>query len=87
MAASNRGFGCLNPNCPGDCRTSWLAQRRTLSPTFTWHEPGFEPTTWRPLVQWVARGDPSKGAYRALCTRCAKSWLFSNTGSSVSSED
>ena len=29
----------------------------------------------------------SKGAYRALCTRCAKSWLFSTTGSSVSSED
>ena len=28
-----------------------------------------------------------KGAYRALCTRCAKSWLFSTTGSSVSSED
>ena len=27
------------------------------------------------------------GAYRALCTRCAKSWLFSTTGSSVSSED
>ena len=29
----------------------------------------------------------SKGAYRALCARCAKSWLFSTTGSSVSSED
>ena len=28
-----------------------------------------------------------QGAYRALCTRCAKSWLFSTTGSSVSSED
>ena len=27
------------------------------------------------------------GAYRALCARCAKSWLFSTTGSSVSSED
>ena len=27
------------------------------------------------------------GAYRALCTRCAKSWLFSTTGSLVSSED
>ena len=26
-------------------------------------------------------------AVRALCTRCAKSWLFSTTGSSVSSED
>ena len=28
-----------------------------------------------------------EGAYRALCTRCAKSWPFSTTGSSVSSED
>ena len=28
-----------------------------------------------------------KGAYRALCVRCVKSWLFSTTGSSVSSED
>ena len=28
-----------------------------------------------------------KGAYRALCARCAKSWLFSTTGSLVSSED
>ena len=28
-----------------------------------------------------------QGAYRALCGRCAKSWLFSTTGSSVSSED
>ena len=27
------------------------------------------------------------GAYRALCARCAKSWLFSTTGSSISSED
>ena len=27
------------------------------------------------------------GAYRALCARCAKSWLFSTTGGSVSSED
>ena len=27
------------------------------------------------------------GAYRALCARCAKSWLFSTTGSSVLSED
>ena len=27
------------------------------------------------------------GVYRALCARCAKSWLFSTTGSSVSSED
>ena len=26
-------------------------------------------------------------AVRALCTRCAKSWMFSTTGSSVSSED
>ena len=26
-------------------------------------------------------------AVRALCTRCAKSWLFSTTGSSVSSQD
>ena len=33
------------------------------------------------LTQWP------KGAYRALCARCAKSWLFSTTGSSVSSED
>ena len=29
----------------------------------------------------------AKGAYRALCARCAKSWLFSTAGSSVSSED
>ena len=35
----------------------------------------------------AARGKQSKGAYRALCVRCAKSWLFSTTGSSVSSED
>ena len=27
------------------------------------------------------------GAYCALCGRCAKSWLFSTTGSSVSSKD
>ena len=26
-------------------------------------------------------------AVRALCARCAKSWPFSTTGSSVSSED
>ena len=26
-------------------------------------------------------------AVHALCARCAKSWLFSTTGSSVSSED
>ena len=32
-------------------------------------------------------GPPPRGAYRALCTRCAKSWPFSTTGSSVSSED
>ena len=29
----------------------------------------------------------SRGAYRALCARCVKSWLFSTTGSSVSLED
>ena len=29
----------------------------------------------------------AEGAYRALCARCAKSWPFSTTGSSVSSED
>ena len=27
------------------------------------------------------------GAVRALCTRCAKSWPYSTTGSSVSSKD
>ena len=32
-------------------------------------------------------GYAPKGAYRALCARCAKSWPFSTTGSSVSSED
>ena len=31
--------------------------------------------------------DRFRGAYHALCARCAKSWLFSTTGSSVSSED
>ena len=36
MAAGNQRFGCSNPSCPGDCRTSWPAQRRTLSPTITW---------------------------------------------------
>ena len=46
MAAGNQHFGCSKPSCLGDCRTSWPAQGRTLSPTFTWHEPGFEQTTW-----------------------------------------
>ena len=35
------------------------------------------------LVEVVVEAE---GAYRALCARCAKSWLFSTTGSSVSSE-
>ena len=35
---------------------------------------------------WAIPGD-CKGAYRTLCARCAKSWLFSTAGSSVSSED
>ena len=26
MAAGNQRFGCWNPSCPGDCRTSWPAQ-------------------------------------------------------------
>ena len=55
-------------------------------------------TGWR-QEQTVHRHEPTgdyhkshaeflyKGAYRALCTRCAKSWPFSTTGSSVSSED
>ena len=36
-------------------------------------------TVRAPCILW--------GAYRALCARCAKSWPFSTTGSSVSSED
>ena len=54
-AAGNQHFGCSNPSCPGNCHTSWPAQCCTLSPTFTWHELGFEPTIWPPLVQWIAR--------------------------------
>ena len=37
--------------------------------------------------QLAAVGVLLKGAYRALCARCAKIWPFSTTGSSVSSED
>ena len=36
---------------------------------------------------WQSGLHVAMGAYRALCARCAKSWLFSTTGSSVSSED
>ena len=33
-------------------------------------------------IALTLEGDPgSKGAHRALCPRCAKSWLFSTTGS------
>ena len=42
------------------------------------------------LERWVGRAGVELscgGAYRALCARCAKSWLFSTTGRSVSSED
>ena len=35
---------------------------------------------------WI-RQHSSKGAHRALCARCAESWLFSTTRGSVSSED
>ena len=56
--------------------------------------PDPSPEHLRPLVnqssfnagRMGACGD-AEGAYRALCARCAKSWPFSTTGSSVSSED
>ena len=47
--------------------------------------PAWEPLTPRGLGSRTRAW--SQGAYRALCARCAKSWLFSTTGSSVSSED
>ena len=42
--------------------------------------------SWNVHVPLSSRVE-TEGAYRALCARCAKSWLFSTTGSSVSSED
>ena len=43
------------------------------------------------LVHSPIQGTPYTGgvpcAVHALCARCAKSWLFSTTGGSVSSED
>ena len=42
-----------------------------------------------PLVGWFVLGftTGTRGAYRALCAQRTTSWLFSTTGSSVSSED
>ena len=71
MAAGNERFGCSNPSCPGDCCTSWLAQSRTLSATFTWHEPGFEPTTWRPFSPVGSPLEHSRDAPKVAQTTCA----------------
>ena len=47
-----------------------------------------EPTWFASFCAWLrGRTVRCARAVHALCARCAKRWLFSTTGSSVSSED
>ena len=63
-----------------DFRNTAAFEPLTLSPT---------PQPWAVALRLAQRGRTVRRAraVHALCARCAKSWPFSTTGSSVSSED
>ena len=70
----------LNQPPQGICSADPLNQPPQV-PTCTYDSGAPQPRRGHPHTCYT------EGAYRALCARCAKSWLFSTTGSSVSSED
>ena len=75
---------CFTLNMPDCCLNLLLLPRGRMLPEW-WVFAGWSRET--SLTTGRCAKTPPRGAYRALCARCAKSWLFSTTGSSVSSED
>ena len=87
--APSFGDSCL----PGDGGRLWDGPLEGAEGAW---QPGSSGAAVRPLITRLRARPPhgldtplphSKGAYRALCARCAKFWLFSTAGSSVRSEE
>ena len=72
---------------PPNTQSAVCASRSTPLPLIMRPQAAFVAATRRAPARLHWTQPPTLGAYRALCARCAKSWQFSTTVSSVSSED